>query len=171
MSCVGVGEAFPANNFNTSAVIEHWNGSTWSLGSSAEPSGAVTTNLYGASCPETKVCFAVGDVGIGTAGDNGDTEYLRRAMERDEVVEPDDSQSERGPFQRTDCRGLPESFVLHRGWIQRVGSERDTDGHPRGPLEEDVVAPDASSAGWCPLDEIDRGLMSCGIELCRRRLV
>ncbi|HXW33644.1 MAG TPA: hypothetical protein VEJ87_03630, partial [Acidimicrobiales bacterium] len=71
--CIAVGESFPANNFNTSAAIEQWNGSKWSLAKSAEPAGAVTTNLYGASCPTTKLCYAVGSVGIGTAGDDGET--------------------------------------------------------------------------------------------------
>ncbi|MGB7052165.1 MAG: hypothetical protein WBG41_11395 [Acidimicrobiales bacterium] len=71
--CIGVGESFPANNFNTSAEIEDWNGSSWSLAKSAEPSEAVTTNLYGAACPTSSACYAVGDVGLGTAGDDGDT--------------------------------------------------------------------------------------------------
>ncbi len=73
VGCIGVGESFPANNFNTSAVIERWNGSTWSLAHSAEPGGAVTTDLFGAACPATKICFAVGSVGIGTSGSDGDT--------------------------------------------------------------------------------------------------
>jgi hypothetical protein len=72
-TCVAVGYAYPENNFDTSPVIEQSSGAGWSTGSSAEPEGAVLTDLDAVACPAAKRCYAVGDVGIGTAGNEGQT--------------------------------------------------------------------------------------------------
>jgi hypothetical protein len=72
-SCVAVGYAYPTNNFNTTPLIEQWNGESWSSGTSAEPAGADLTDLYGAACPSPTDCIAVGDVGIGSSGDDDET--------------------------------------------------------------------------------------------------
>jgi len=70
--CIAVGYDFPADSFNTDGLVEQRSGTKWTLGKSAEPAGAVVTDLFGASCPSSKVCFAAGDVGIGASGQAGD---------------------------------------------------------------------------------------------------
>ena len=78
--CVAVGDDYPANSFNSDGLIEQWNGTSWTLDESAEPGGAVVTGLYGASCPSTTVCVAVGEVGIGTSGQDGQTSTFAETM-------------------------------------------------------------------------------------------
>ena len=70
-TCAAVGSAFPTNSFDRNGFIEQWNGTDWTLGTSAEPAGAVVTDLNGAACPTSTACTAVGDVGIGTTGQDG----------------------------------------------------------------------------------------------------
>ncbi len=70
-TCAAVGSAFPTNSFDRNGFIEQWNGTDWTLGTSAEPTGAVVTDLNGAACPSAGLCLAVGDVGMGTAGQEG----------------------------------------------------------------------------------------------------
>lgn len=59
-ACTAVGETYPANDFDTAAVVERWNGATWALERSAAPAGAVQTDLLGVTCPASKTCVAVG---------------------------------------------------------------------------------------------------------------
>jgi hypothetical protein len=45
----------------TRALIEHWNGTAWSVVAVPQLGAAVRTTLSGISCPSTKSCFAVGN--------------------------------------------------------------------------------------------------------------
>jgi hypothetical protein len=42
-------------------VAERWNGSTWTIQLTAEPTGSVTTEFFGVSCTSADACTAVGD--------------------------------------------------------------------------------------------------------------
>ncbi|MGP0028957.1 MAG: hypothetical protein ACLPVF_00440 [Acidimicrobiales bacterium] len=79
--CVAVGNTFPVNSFDRNGLIEQWDGTDWSLGVSAEPTGAVVTDLNGAACPTTTACLAVGDVGIGTAGQDGQVQAFAESWD------------------------------------------------------------------------------------------
>jgi hypothetical protein len=46
---------------NTKTLVEHWNGSRWSILPSPNPSQPEQAALFGVSCPSTTVCMAVGD--------------------------------------------------------------------------------------------------------------
>jgi hypothetical protein len=70
-TCVAVGDAFPTNSFNAAGLIEQWDGTDWTLGVSAEPAGAVVTDLNGAACPTSGACIVVGGAGIGVTGQDG----------------------------------------------------------------------------------------------------
>ena len=50
------------------SLIEHWNGSTWSVMPSPNPKGAVVTSFGGISCTGTQSCFAVGGYFGNTSG-------------------------------------------------------------------------------------------------------
>jgi hypothetical protein len=42
-------------------LAERWNGSSWAIQSTPNPTGARSNILYGVSCPSTTACTAVGD--------------------------------------------------------------------------------------------------------------
>lgn len=56
-SCFAVGETPNGVGFQT--LVEHWNGSHWSVMTNHSPPGDAM--LDGVSCPSTRSCFAVGD--------------------------------------------------------------------------------------------------------------
>jgi hypothetical protein len=56
-SCFAVGSSSASGNF---ALVEHWNGSAWSLQTAPLPSGAVGGTLRGISCTSASACTAVG---------------------------------------------------------------------------------------------------------------
>ena len=58
-SCVAVGTAF-VNGGVSSALVEQWNGTSWSLDPIATPAGAQTGELSGITCANGS-CTAVGD--------------------------------------------------------------------------------------------------------------
>jgi hypothetical protein len=60
-SCFAVGRFSFA--FATSSLVEHWNGSYWSIMTRPNPTGSTFTSLAGVSCPSTTSCFAVGSYG------------------------------------------------------------------------------------------------------------
>jgi len=59
-SCVAVGGDSGSSGRNSTLVLT-LSGSTWSLGSSPNPLGAVNAFLHAVSCRSTTSCFAVGD--------------------------------------------------------------------------------------------------------------
>jgi hypothetical protein len=71
VSCPNPKSCFAVGNFSTSFSInplaEHWNGSSWSVQASPNPSGSSSTTLRGVSCPSAKSCFAVGVYTTSTA--------------------------------------------------------------------------------------------------------
>jgi hypothetical protein len=57
--CAAVGDY--ANSDGTSVtLVETWNGSSWSIKPSPNPTGTVGSTLYGISCSATTACAAVG---------------------------------------------------------------------------------------------------------------
>ena len=45
-------------------MVERWNGTSWTIASSPNPSGAPSSQLAGLSCTSTTNCFAVGNYNI-----------------------------------------------------------------------------------------------------------
>ena len=62
-SCTAVGKYSTASG--TFGLIELWNGASWAVQPSANPSGATNTALQGTSCASTSACVAVGSAVIG----------------------------------------------------------------------------------------------------------
>ena len=56
-NCTAVGSG-------ASTLVEHWNGSAWSLVKSPAPPGTVVWNLESVVCPSNSSCWAVGDTGV-----------------------------------------------------------------------------------------------------------
>ena len=59
-SCFAVGYAYPPNGSVRKTFVEHWDGSTWSIMTSPNPTGSGNSFLNGVSCRTTRSCFAVG---------------------------------------------------------------------------------------------------------------
>ena len=57
--CVAVGQYRDASN-NSLSLVESWNGSTWSVQSTPNPSGSTYNQLDGVSCSTATQCTAVG---------------------------------------------------------------------------------------------------------------
>jgi hypothetical protein len=64
-NCYAVGDYEVNNSF--SALIEHWNGSSWSIVSTSGPAGSSSSGLNSVSCPSVTYCMAVG--GYSSGGD------------------------------------------------------------------------------------------------------
>lgn len=64
VSCAGASNcfavAFSSTNAGDRTLIEHWNGTSWSIVTSPNPAGATDSLLAGVSCPSGTSCFAVG---------------------------------------------------------------------------------------------------------------
>jgi hypothetical protein len=58
-SCTVVGE-FSNNAGTFMTLAEHWNGSSWSVQSTPNPTGATGSNFAGVSCPTAIACLGVG---------------------------------------------------------------------------------------------------------------
>jgi hypothetical protein len=56
--CVAVGPSY--NGSITTTLVELWNGKTWTVSPSPNPSGSTFTGLLGVSCSSTSKCSAVG---------------------------------------------------------------------------------------------------------------
>ena len=66
--CFAVGSYTAAPTFRIKPLIEHWNGSSWSIVSSPSPSGATVSMFDGVSCATAVDCSAVGLVSTSTVG-------------------------------------------------------------------------------------------------------
>jgi hypothetical protein len=68
-TCTAVGQSitFPTSGGTSfSPLVERWFGSvnSWGLQSAPKPDGAGSTSFAGVSCPDVRVCFAVGSFGV-----------------------------------------------------------------------------------------------------------
>jgi len=62
--CVAVGNA--SNGTADQALVEEWNGATWTTMTTPNPPSSVSASLSGVSCPSTTFCQAVGDFNHGS---------------------------------------------------------------------------------------------------------
>jgi hypothetical protein len=60
-SCVAVGGRSPTSTGPGGTLAETWNGTTWSVVKSPDPSGSTGAVLNGVACTSAKNCLAVGD--------------------------------------------------------------------------------------------------------------
>jgi hypothetical protein len=64
VSCGSATDCFAVGSHSTTddelTLIEHWDGSAWSIVSSPNPSGSVASQLESISCPDAADCMAVG---------------------------------------------------------------------------------------------------------------
>lgn len=66
-SCFAVGD-FNGTTSTSNTLVDHRDGTTWTIQTSSNPTGSTNTQLWGVSCPSTTSCFAVGSyetAGIG----------------------------------------------------------------------------------------------------------
>ncbi|MDQ1422666.1 MAG: hypothetical protein QOD72_164, partial [Acidimicrobiaceae bacterium] len=68
VSCTGASNCFAvgaSSTGNTSTLVERWNGTSWTIVTSPNPTGASSSGLAGISCIAATSCFAVGNTDIG----------------------------------------------------------------------------------------------------------
>ena len=63
--CMAVGEQSVSTVGTTTALVERWNGASWSALPTPDPTGATDSSLFGVSCTSPGACTAVGDMTIG----------------------------------------------------------------------------------------------------------
>ncbi len=72
VSCTSTTNCFAVGNFSTSSgsptLVERWNGTSWTIVPSPNPTGTTESGLYGVSCTSTTNCFAVGSFANGSGG-------------------------------------------------------------------------------------------------------
>jgi hypothetical protein len=59
-SCTAVGFSMSSSTFNNQTLAEQWNGSTWTIQPTPDPSGALDSGLSGLWCASASNCTAVG---------------------------------------------------------------------------------------------------------------
>ena len=109
-SCFAVGAT--ATGSGIRAFAEHWNGTGWGFLTAANPSTATAATLTGVACREHQELFR----GRQLLHDRGQQD-ARRALERQQLVDPDQCQPVVVELER---RGVPEHEELFRG-RQRFG--------------------------------------------------
>jgi hypothetical protein len=67
-ACTAVGWFSKAGK--TMLLAERWNGTTWTIQTTASPAGAKSASFHGVSCPASNVCVAVGSL-INSTGATG----------------------------------------------------------------------------------------------------
>jgi hypothetical protein len=65
-SCVAVGYTGPISARTT--LVERWNGTSWAIDTSPNPTGATESVLAGVACPTATSCYAVGHAGTSSGG-------------------------------------------------------------------------------------------------------
>ena len=75
-SCFAVGDTYTVDG----TLVEHWNGSHWSIMTSPNHTGSTTrlNGLNGVSCPNTTNCFAVGFYQLLSLGETIDKTLVER---------------------------------------------------------------------------------------------
>src|SRR5919201_345683 len=63
-ACVAVGHS--AGSTTTTTLAERWNGASWAIQSTPNPTGFSASELNGVSCPSAGACVAVGDSSNGS---------------------------------------------------------------------------------------------------------
>jgi hypothetical protein len=70
VSCAGANSCMSVGSYTSGGVsatlTERWNGATWSVQASPNPSGGSNVSLQGVSCPAANACVAVGASSLGT---------------------------------------------------------------------------------------------------------
>ncbi|HTL83668.1 MAG TPA: hypothetical protein VL856_00685 [Acidimicrobiia bacterium] len=66
-NCDAVGFALDPSTLDERTLVEHWNGTSWSIVASANPTGATNAGLSDVSCPSAANCYAVGSSGTDTS--------------------------------------------------------------------------------------------------------
>jgi hypothetical protein len=71
VSCSSASDCFAVGDYSTTSIstplfsleplVEHWNGTRWSIVTVPSPAGTLEATLNGVSCPSATSCFAVGD--------------------------------------------------------------------------------------------------------------
>ena len=64
-ACTAVGSDSNGGTTNVT-LVEHWNGTRWSIEPTPSPTGGSNSELYGVSCASARDCTAVGDYANGT---------------------------------------------------------------------------------------------------------
>ena len=75
-SCAAVGYDYQGSTGSYLPLVEHWNGSQWSIQSAPNPSSAFRTVLASVACPSATVCTAVGNY----SNHNGDSVPLAERL-------------------------------------------------------------------------------------------
>jgi hypothetical protein len=65
--CTAVGFKESSSSFTGQTLVEHWNGTSWAIVASPNPSGATDAGLNGVSCPSAGNCYAVGSYSTATS--------------------------------------------------------------------------------------------------------
>jgi hypothetical protein len=66
-ACTAVG-SYIANNHVQDTLVEYWNGTSWRVGNSPNPVGAIGSTLHSVSCTSATACTAVGYTARRTGG-------------------------------------------------------------------------------------------------------
>ena len=61
-NCYAVGLDYSSStNYNDETLVEHWDGTSWTIVTSGQPTVATAAELSGVVCPTTTKCYAAGD--------------------------------------------------------------------------------------------------------------
>jgi hypothetical protein len=108
-SCFTVGQDFDSSGARP--LIEHWNGTSWSIAASPSPPGATFSGLSGVSCTTVTNCFAVG---VGNGLGNGGQTLVERwnGVSWNIVASPNPAGTDVSSLQGVSCTSASNCFAV-----------------------------------------------------------
>jgi hypothetical protein len=80
-NCIAVGNVMSTPGHNNT-LVQHWDGTSWTILTSPNPPGATISQLAGVSCPSTTNCVAVGRYTTSTSATAADIGPFRTLVEQ-----------------------------------------------------------------------------------------
>jgi hypothetical protein len=128
--CEAVGQFF--NGATTETLAEGWNGSTWTLQTTPNPSGATSTVLNGVACPSASKCEAVGDSESSSTTVTLAEVWNGSTWANQTIADPSGTFNELNGLScptKTACMAVGEGFAERwngTNWaVQKIGHTRD----------------------------------------------
>ena len=138
--CTAVGAASLPNGAQT--LVEHWNGTAWSIVTSENPAGATFSRLYGASCVGASDCTAVGYATV-SGSDKTLVEHWNGTA-WSIVASPNPAAATESRLYRVSCVGASVCTAI--GYATVSGSDKTLVEHWNGITWSIVASPNPAAA-------------------------
>jgi hypothetical protein len=156
--CNSTSDCWTVGGFATSSAVqtltEHWDGSSWSIVSSADMPGAPVSALFSVSCSSPSQCWAVGQYSVPVPIGSGGNVVLQNLIERwngsSWSIEPSAPfPLQNNFFDSVTCNSESDCWTVGVIWPQAAGQASPTNliEHWDGAAWTTAIPPDTSATG------------------------